>query len=82
MRGTSSLLAAALMLALSAAAAAASGSSEESQLPKFSAVDQDGNSKLSLEEAKAVGVGEETFKEEDLDDDGKLTKYDYKYGVK
>lgn len=82
MRATKSLLAAALMLALSGAAAAASGSGEADQLPKFSAVDQDGNSKLSLEEAKAVGVEKETFKEEDLDDDGKLTKYDYKYGVK
>lgn len=76
-------LLAALMLGVSGAAlATSSGSGESSEMPKFSAVDQNENGKLSFQEAKEVGVNKETFKKEDLDDDGKLTRYDYKYGVK
>lgn len=51
-------------------------------LPSFKEADENGNGKLSLEEAKAVGISKKTFEEEDLDGDGSLTKYDYKYGVK
>ena len=64
------------------------GSPEETEekakdgLPTFKEADGNGDGKLSLEEAKAVGISEKTFDEEDLDGDGSLTKYDYKYGVK
>ena len=72
----------ALMLGMSSIAVATSESGKSDQMPKFSEVDQNGNSKLSFQEAKAAGIDKETFNEEDLDEDGKLTKYDYKYGVK
>lgn len=74
----------ALILGIAGSAAAQDdGNSEKGQdLPPFKEVDQDDSGKLSLEEAKKVGIGEEKFQEEDLDNDGKLTKYDYKYGIK
>ncbi len=51
-------------------------------LPSFEEADKDGDGQLSLEEAKAVGISQNTFEKEDLDGDGYLTEYDYKYGVK
>lgn len=71
------------MLACAAPVLAAEGNSQEGEkLPKFQKADKDGNGSLNLEEAKQVGVSKKEFQEEDLDNDGKLTKYDYKYGVK
>lgn len=55
---------------------------EKESLPTFKEADKNGDGRLSLEEAKALGISKETFDEEDLDGDGSLTKYDYKYGVK
>lgn len=71
------------MLALAAPAVAAEGGGQEDgKLPSFKKADQDGNGSLNMQEAQKVGVSKKEFKEEDLDNDGKLTKYDYKYGVK
>lgn len=71
-----------LGIAGSAAAQEDGNGGDGQDLPPFKKVDQDESGKLSLEEAKKVGVGEDQFQEEDLDNDGKLTKYDYKYGIK
>lgn len=59
-----------------------SGSNGGKELPPFKKADKDGSGKMSLKEAKKLGIQKETFQKEDLDNDGKLTKYDYKYGVK
>ena len=80
MRMISGMLA--LALALTGPAVAAQDEGGGNKLPGFKKVDQDGNGKLSLEEAKKVGIAKDKFQEEDLDNDGKLTKYDYKYGIK
>jgi len=58
------------------------GGEKPANLPSFEEADKDGDGKLNMDEAKSVGLSEETFKEEDLDGDGQLTEYDYKYGVK
>ena len=83
MRGTH-WIAMAIMLGIAGSAAAQdNGNGGEGQdFPPFKKVDQDESGKLSLEEAKKVGISEDKFQEEDLDNDGKLTKYDYKYGIK
>ncbi len=58
------------------------GQSSGDELPPFSEVDQNGDGELSLEEAKAVGIQEDTFEREDLDNDGKVSEIGYKYGIK
>lgn len=53
-------------------------------MPSFKKANNDGNGKLTYKGVKdeKVKVPKKTFKEEDLDDNGKLAKYDHKYGVK
>lgn len=53
-----------------------------SELPAFKKADANGDGHLTFSEAKKLGIKKKTFKAEDLDKDGKLSKYDYKYGVK
>lgn len=47
--------------------------------PSFDEVDQDGDGMISVEEAKQAGVPESEVKREDIDDDGKLSKADWKF---
>ncbi|MFP4129716.1 MAG: hypothetical protein ACLFSJ_03140 [Halorhodospira sp.] len=75
----------AITLATAAGAADSGNGEEESsgdELPPFSEVDQNEDGELSLEEAKAVGIQEDTFEREDLDNDGKVSEIGYKYGIK
>jgi Ca2+-binding EF-hand superfamily protein len=69
-------------LAGSGVAAEQDQASQSQELPKFKKADKDGNGELTFEEVKELGIKKKTFKAEDLDNDGKLSKYDYKYGVK
>lgn len=63
------------LVALPLAAAAQSGD----ERPSFNEVDQDGDGKISVEEAKQAGVPESEAKREDIDGDGQLTKADWKF---
>ena len=83
MRKTTWITAVALgCLAGSGVAAPQGQADQNANLPKFKQADNDGNGELTFEEVKELGIKEKTFKAEDLDNDGKLSKYDYKYGVK
>ena len=76
---------AALALCLMAStplAAQEDGSQKDGGLPSFKKADANGDGQLTFQEVKDLGIKKKTFKEEDLDNDGKLTKYDYKYGIK
>lgn len=77
-------LIAVLTLGLSVAAVAGpqEGSDGAEGLPAFQKADGNGDGQLTWQEVKELNVSKKTFKEEDLDNDGKLSKYDYKYGVK
>lgn len=61
-----------LMLGLPAAVAAA-------EKPSFQDADRDGNGAVSIQEAKQAGVPEQEAKAVDINDDGKLTKTDWKF---
>jgi Ca2+-binding EF-hand superfamily protein len=58
------------------------GSGAADKLPGFKEADSNGDGQLTFKEVKELGIKKKTFKEEDLDNDGKLSKYDYKYGIK
>lgn len=47
--------------------------------PSFDEVDANGDGAVSLEEAKQAGVPESEVKREDIDDDGQLSKADWKF---
>jgi hypothetical protein len=64
-----------LLVALPLAATAAGDDSR----PGFDKADENGDGKISVEEATAVGVPEAEAKREDIDNDGKLTKADWKF---
>ena len=51
-------------------------------LPPFKKVDGNGDGQLTFKEVKDLGIAKKKFQEEDLDGDGSLSKYDYKYGIK
>lgn len=51
-------------------------------MPAFEEADANGDGWLSLEESENLGIGKQTFKAEDLDNDGKLNRYDYEFGLK
>ena len=70
-----SVLAGAALIALPLTAMAA-GSGDR---PAFDQVDADGNGKISMEEASKAGVPQAEAKREDIDNDGKLTKADWKF---
>lgn len=75
-----------LLLALAAPVlgAQAGQKQEVSNLPAFKQADNNGDGSLTFKEIKdeKAKVPKKKFKAEDLDDDGKLSKYDYKYGLK
>ena len=75
LRKTASVLAGATLIALPLTAMAA-GSGER---PAFDDADADGNGKISMQEATKAGVPESEAKREDIDNDGKLTKADWKF---
>jgi len=51
-------------------------------LPSFKKADNNDDGSLTYSEVKDLGVSKKAFKREDLNNDGKLSKYDYKYGLK
>lgn len=69
-------------LVLGASQAAAQSAEETADLPDWEDVPKTEEGGLEWEDAKELGIDKETFRAEDLDDDGELTQYDYKYGVK
>lgn len=73
MRKTATLLASA---ALAAVPAMAVGAEER---PSFADVDANGDGKISVSEAVDAGVPKQEAKREDIDNDGKLTKADWKF---
>jgi Ca2+-binding EF-hand superfamily protein len=76
---------AALGLALVAAPAIGAPDKDAGQtkeLPVFKKADDNGDGQLTFKEVKDLGIAKKAFKQEDLDNDGKLSKYDYKYGIK
>ena len=70
-----SVLAGAALIALPLTAMAA-GSGER---PAFDEADADGNGKISMKEASEAGVPQSEAKREDIDNDGALTKADWKF---
>lgn len=69
----------ALAVALSGVALMTSPTTAAESKPAFDEVDTNGNGKISLKEAKAAGVPEPEFKEDDLDNDQRLNKRDWGY---
>ena len=63
-------------------AAAPLSAEDRGQLPNWKEVDKTEEGTLTWEKAQDLGIDKQTFQEEDLDDDGELTQYDYKYGVR
>ncbi|MCF8026082.1 MAG: hypothetical protein K9K82_11440 [Desulfobacteraceae bacterium] len=49
------------------------------QKPSFDQADKNNNGKVSIQEAVKAGAEKDNAKLNDLDDDGKLTKKDWKY---
>lgn len=47
--------------------------------PGFDNADSDGDGRITVEEATEAGVPEAEAKREDIDNDGKLTKADWKF---
>lgn len=64
-----------LLVALPLVATAA----ESGSRPGFKKADENGDGKISVQEATAVGVPESEAKREDIDNDGKLTQADWKF---
>lgn len=52
------------------------------QLPAWKELETTEEGTLAWEKAKELGIEKKTFQEEDLDDDGELTQYDYQFGIK
>ncbi len=65
----------ALLVALPLVATAA----EDGNRPEFKQVDENGDGKISVEEATSAGVPESEAKREDIDNDGQLTQADWKF---
>lgn len=74
------------MLAFSPAVAGDDESKEledsASSLPPFEKVDKNDDGKLSWEEAKEAGIDKKEFAEQDYNDDNRITKLAYEYGIK
>lgn len=68
-------LMAVLMTALPLAATAAEGD----ERPSYEKADANGDGVITVEEATSVGVPQEEAKREDIDNDGELTKADWKF---
>lgn len=73
-KSATSLIAAALVTLPMIATAATS-----TERPSFDKADANGDGAVSMKEAKAVGVPQAEAKREDIDNDGKLTKADWKF---
>lgn len=54
----------------------------ESSLPPFNKIDKNGDEKLSWEEARQAGIDKDEFQAQDYNDDNKITKLAYEYGIK
>lgn len=65
-----------MMLVLATPLAAVAASSDK---PDFKEADADGNGKVTVSEAAKAGVPKDEAKREDIDDDGKLTRADWKF---
>jgi Ca2+-binding EF-hand superfamily protein len=78
------LMAALLGLVLPASGGAAGESESYGELPAFQKADDNGDGSLTYAEIEdeEVEVPKEVFQAEDLDNDGELSKYDYKFGLK
>jgi hypothetical protein len=57
----------------------AAGAAEGEERPAFSDADSNGDGTITIEEATSVGVPEKEAKREDIDNDGELTKADWKF---
>lgn len=55
------------------------GVAQAEEKPAFSEVDENGDGKVSVEQAVEAGIPEAEAKKEDIDDDGTLTKKDWEY---
>ncbi len=75
-------LAVMMAFATLATGATESGGGEKSDLPGFKEADKNDDGKLTFDEIKGFGIAKEKFQQEDLDNDGELSEYDYKYGIK
>ena len=65
-------------LALVAVPLAASAA-DSGERPKFGEADANGDGAISIEEARKAGVPKEEAKREDIDNDGELTKADWRF---
>lgn len=63
-------------------APATTAAEDASALPPFEKADKNQDDRLSEAEAKAIGVPMEKFKKEDLNGDGEISMYGYKYGIR
>lgn len=63
-----------LLIAVPLTGLAASG-----ERPDYSKADADGNGQVAVSEATKAGVPKSEAKREDIDNDGKLTKADWKF---
>lgn len=66
-------------LAIVAAMLIASGTALAAEKPSFNEADANGDEKVSIKEATNAGVPKEEAKSNDLDDNGKLAKSDWKF---
>ncbi len=55
------------------------GAAEGDDRPGFDKADSDGDGRITVEEATDAGVPEAEAKREDIDNDGELTKADWKF---
>ena len=55
------------------------GAAEGDDRPGFNKADSDGDGRITVDEATSAGVPEAEAKREDIDNDGKLTKADWKF---
>lgn len=58
---------------------AVSGAALAADKPSFKEADTNGDGKISIQEATKAGVAKEEAKNNDLDDNGKLTKNDWEF---
>ena len=70
------------LLLVGGVAPAVTAAEDSSALPPFEKADKNQDDRLSEAEAKAVGVPMEKFKKEDLNGDGEISMYGYKYGIR
>jgi len=66
-------------LTLTAALMLGSGSVLGADKPDFEQADRNGDRRVSIEEATEAGIPKEEALFNDIDDDGKLTKVDWKF---